>query len=307
MDKVLVTGATGLIGENLCKELIMNGLEPIVLSRRKGKLTKYRTFEWDLQKEYIEESLFEEKIDAIIHLAGAGIADKRWTKARKKTIIDSRVNGVKLLGKYIAKMPKENRPKHFISAAAIGIYGNAGTEWVDENSPINKDSDEFLVVSCVAWEAAAAICTDLGMRTALLRIGIVLAKEGGALAKMLPSYKMRVGAYFGNGQQYYSWVHWDDICQMFLFLLENKDLTGVFNGVSPNPVKNKDFASTIATALGHKALLLPVPEFALKLGMGEMAAIVTDSVRVAPKRLVESGYKFKYPTLEPALKEILMK
>ena len=305
MKKVLVTGATGLIGEKLCKLLTDNHIEPLVLSRRGGEFSKYRTFEWNLQANYINESIFDEKIDAVVHLAGAGIDDKRWTKSRKKEIIDSRVNGVELLAKYFAKMPLENRPKRFVSAAAIGIYGNAGEEWVDESTPIQSDSDSFLVQSCLEWEAASSVISDMGIPTALLRIGIVLAKEGGALSKMLPSYKFGLGAYFGNGSQYYAWVHADDICRMFLFLLQRPDLTGVFNGVAPNPIRNKALAGDIAKALGQKALLMPVPKFALQLAMGEMAVIVTDGARVRPKRLEALGYEFSFSNALDALKDIL--
>lgn len=305
MDKVLVTGATGLLGKKLCELLTNKGIEPIVLSRDGSNSSKYRTFEWNLQEEYINEAVFDEKIDAIIHLAGAGLADQRWTDKRKQEIIESRVGGIRFLGKYIAKMPEANRPKTFISAAAIGIYGNAGEGWVDETTPIRDDSQEFLVQCCVQWEAATQIMSDLGLRTAVLRLGIVLSKEGGALAKMLPSYKWGVGAYFGTGKQFYSWIHIADACRMLLFLVENKETSGIFNGVAPYPVTNKKLAALIAEALNQKALLIPVPKLALWLGMGEMAAIVTDSARVNPTRLKKAGFEFGFPKLLPALQDLL--
>jgi uncharacterized protein (TIGR01777 family) len=303
MEKILVTGASGLIGQQLCKLLSNNGFEVLVLSRREREHAQYKFYEWNLQKDYINEEVFEHKIDYVVHLAGAGIADKRWTDQRKKLIIDSRVDGVHLLAKYFKKHGQ--KPKAFISAAAVGIYGNAGSEAVDESTPIDKSSDAFLVESCVAWEGAAEVFKEMGVRTALLRIGIVLSTQGGALAKMLPTYSFWVGGYFGDGQQYYPWVHIDEIAKMFLFLVQNEDSEGVYNGVAPNAVPNKVLARKIADAKGQKALVMPIPAFAMRLALGEMADMVLYGANVKPTRLEAAGYEFEFPQLEAALKDVL--
>lgn len=302
MEKILITGASGLIGQQLSKMLINKGFEVLVLSRRAGEHDQYQIYEWNLQKEYINDEVFEHKIDYIIHLAGAGIADKRWTDKRKKEIIDSRVDGVALLAKYLKKHGQQ--PKAFISAAAVGIYGDAGEEEVDESTPIESSSDAFLVQSCIAWEEAAQAFEQMGVRTALLRVGIVLSTKGGALAKMLPTYSLFVGGYFGNGEQYYPWVHIEEICEMFLFLIKEEQARGVYNGVAPNAVPNKVLAKAIAEARGQKALIMPIPAMAMRLAMGEMADMLLHGANVQPSRLQAAGYEFKHPKLEAALKDL---
>lgn len=302
MEKILITGASGLIGQELSKLLINKGFEVVVLSRREREHDQYQIYEWNLQKEYINEEVFEHKIDYIIHLAGAGIADKRWTTKRKKEIIDSRVDGVALLSKYLKKHGQQ--PKAFISAAAVGIYGDSGVEEVDESTAIDQSSDAFLVQSCILWEEAAQAFEQMGVRTAILRVGIVLSTSGGALAKMLPTYRLSVGGYFGDGQQYYPWVHIEEICDMFIFLLQNKEATGVYNGVAPNAVPNKVLAKTIADARDQKALLMPIPAMVMRLAMGEMADMVLHGANVQPNRLQADGYEFKHPELDAALKDL---
>jgi uncharacterized protein (TIGR01777 family) len=297
--KIIISGAAGLVGTSLCKLLSDNGYEPIILSRKKNSASPYKTIVWDLEKNQIGDGVEEIEADYVIHLAGAGIAEKKWSENRKAEIISSRVKGANLLAKLIAGM--KNKPKAYISAAAIGIYGNRADENLDEFSEIKKDSKEFLVQSCIAWENSVNEIKQMGIRTALLRIGIVLSTHGGALAKMLPGYKFGTAAYFGNGEQYFSWIHIDDLCKAFIFMLEQEKCAGVYNAVAPNPQKNKAFAKTIAEAKKQKALLLPVPAFALKLAMGEMSAIVLDSAKVYPKRLLDAGFQFKFPELKEAL------
>ena len=300
--KVIISGAAGLVGSALCKMLSDNGYEPIILSRKKNSASPYKTIVWDLEKNQIGDGVEEIEADYVIHLAGAGIAEKKWSENRKAEIISSRVKGANLLAKLIAGM--KNKPKAYISAAAIGIYGNRADENLDEFSEIKKDSKEFLVQSCIAWENSANEIKQMGIRTALLRIGIVLSTHGGALSKMLPSYKFGAAAYFGSGEQYFSWIHIEDLCNAFLYLLKNEHCEAAFNAVAPNPEKNKIFAKKIADAKNQKALLLPVPAFALKLAMGEMSAIVLDSAKVYPKRLLDSGFQFKFPELTSALKDL---
>ena len=300
--KIIISGAAGLVGSSLCKMLSDNGYEPIILSRKKNSASPYKTIVWDLEKNQIGDGVEEIEADYVIHLAGAGIAEKKWSENRKAEIISSRVKGANLLAKLIAGM--KNKPKAYISAAAIGIYGNRADENLDEFSEIKKDSKEFLVQSCIAWENSANEIKQMGIRTALLRIGIVLSTHGGALSKMLPSYKFGAAAYFGSGEQYFSWIHIEDLCNAFLFLLKNEHCEAAFNAVAPNPEKNKIFAKKIADAKEQKALMLSVPAFALKFAMGEMSAIVLDSAKVYPKRLLDSGFQFKFPELTEALKDL---
>jgi hypothetical protein len=301
--KVLISGAAGLVGKMLCKMLEEKGYEPVILSRKKNEKGPYKTIVWNVENQQIGEAGEQIEADYVIHLAGAGIADKKWSKKRKSEIISSRVDGAALLAKLIAGM--KQKPKAYISAAAIGIYGNRGDEMLDENSPVRKESSEFLVQSCIAWEESAKKISEMGIRTALLRIGIVLSTHGGALAKMLPSYKFGTGAYFGNGQQYFSWIHIEDVCRTFIFLIKEENCTGAYNATAPNPERNKVFAKKIAEAKKQSALLLPVPAFALKLAMGEMSAIVLDSANVQPKRLLADGFEFKFPDLKETLEDLL--
>lgn len=301
--KVLISGAAGLVGQSLCKLLEQNGYEPIILSRKKNEKSPFRTIVWNIEKQQIGASGEEIEADFIIHLAGAGIADKSWSEQRKAEIISSRVEGAELLAKLISGMKK--KPKAFISAAAIGIYGNRGDEELDETTAIRKESSEFLVQSCIAWENSAHKISEMGIRTALLRIGVVLSTKGGALTKMLPSYKFGTAPYFGSGQQYFSWIHIEDLCRIFLFLMENENCSETYNATAPNPVRNKDFAKKIAQAKKQPALLLPVPAFALKIAMGEMSAIVLDSAKVNPKRLLDAGFEFNFPDLKKALEDLI--
>jgi uncharacterized protein len=303
-NRVLVAGATGLVGNFLCDFLSKNGYEVAVLSRNKKANSNFETFVWNVDKKQIDEALFSKKIDYIINLAGAGIADQKWSDSRKSEIILSRTQSSALLADFIKKT--EIKPQAFISAAAIGIYGNRGEEVIDEHSMIRKDSAEFLVQSCIKWEEAADEIAEMGIRTVKTRIGIVLSTKGGALAKMLPSYKFGIGTYFGNGKQFYSWVHIEDLCRIFLHLIQDVNSSGVFNAVSPNPVRNHEFAAKIAEARASRALLIPIPSFAMKLAMGEMSAIVLDSVKVHPNRLLADGFQFQYPELTAALKDIIV-
>jgi uncharacterized protein (TIGR01777 family) len=303
--KVLISGAAGLVGQSLCKMLEQKGYEPIILSRKKNTNGPFKTIVWDIEKQQIGETEESIEADYIIHLAGAGIADKKWNKQRKSEIISSRVDGAALLAKLISGM--KIKPKAYISAAAIGIYGNRGDEALEENSAIRKESTEFLVQSCIAWEDSAHKISEMGIRTALMRIGIVLSTKGGALTKMLPSYKFCTGAYFGNGQQYFSWIHIEDLCRAFIFMIENETCSAAYNATAPNPERNKVFAKKIAEAKKQTALLLPVPAFTLKMAMGEMSAIVLDSARVYPSRLLEAGFEFKCPDLKLAIEDLLLR
>lgn len=295
MQTILVTGGTGLIGKALTALLQSKGYSVLHLSRRDNPRAAVPAYAWDIAKGYIDPEALE-RADGIVHLAGAGIADSRWTAARKRELYDSRVLGTRLLTEQILRASK--RPRVFVCGSAIGYYGNRGDEILTEESAAGNG---FMTDICRDWEAAIEPLRAQGLRCPVLRIGIVLSDRGGALAKMLPSYRFRLGAYFGNGKQYYSWVHIDDICRMLLFLLEQPHADGVYNGTAPNPVPNAEFARSLARALQRPSLIVPVPAFALRLAMGEMADVVLHGCRVLPQRLQSAGYTFVHPDLEPAL------
>lgn len=301
MSKILIAGGSGLIGQRLSYLLEVQGFEPLLLSRSKRPDSSYTTYTWDPKQGHIKEKAILEA-DYVINLAGAGIADGRWTENRKRLIIDSRVNSNKTLLQSFQKLDKW--PKAFLSSAAIGYYGDRGEEWLEESS---SPGTGFLAESCQAWEEAVAEISATGLRTVVLRIGIVLSKKGGALAKMLLPLKAGMSTYFGNGRQWYSWIHIDDVCQMFIDAIKNEKFNGTYNAVAPNPVRNKTLANKLVSTVSHFALALPAPEFALRLAMGEMADIVLSSNRVSSEKVQQIGYKFAYPELEGALEELLNK
>jgi uncharacterized protein len=296
---VLITGGTGLVGNRLSELLASRGYHVIHLSRKRNLSAKFPAFQWNIERGQIDEEALIQA-DYIITLAGAGVADQRWSKSRKELIIRSRVDGIQLIKKVL--VAKNIRPKAIIGASAIGFYGDSGQIEVDENS---KSGNDFLAESVRLWENAYEGFNDLNIRIPIIRIGLVLSTQGGALEKMLPTYKIGVGTYFGNGKQIYSWIHIDDICNLFLYALENTTMNGVYNGVAPNPVSNKKMAIDIGKAMNKMTLPLPAPVLGLKLALGEMAAVVLSSNNVSAKKILETGFKFSYPMLIPALQHIL--
>ncbi len=299
MRTVLITGGTGLIGSRLSELLTEKGYKVIHLSRSENLNATFPAYQWNIKKEEIDETALQQA-DYIITLAGAGIADKRWTAARKQLIIDSRVNGIQLIGKKLKEL--NLTPKAIIGASAVGYYGNSGAELVDESA---SAGDGFLSESVVAWEKAYDDLNGLNTRIGRVRVGIVLSPKGGALQKMLPTYKAGFGTYFGDGSQIYSWIHLDDVCRVFIHLLEQEQLSGTFNAVAPHPVSNKQLAKDIATAKDMNEVVFPAPEFAMKLALGEMAAVVLDGSNVSAQKVLDAGFEFKFPELIPALKDLL--
>ncbi len=300
MKTVLISGGTGLIGSRLTTLLLEKGYQVKHLSRSKKTNSTIPTFQWDIDAQTIEEEAMI-GVDAIIHLAGAGIADKAWTKKRKKEIIESRGKGATLLYKKIEGL--KEKPKTFINAAAIGYYGDQGEEWVDELSPPGQKG--FLPESCVAWEKSLDQLQDSSIRMLKFRIGIVLSTKGGAMEKLMDSFKVRTAAYLGDGQQFYSWIHLDDMCRVLIAGLENENLSGVYNAVSPNPARNKTIVETIANVLPGKYLMVPAPKFALKLVLGERIEMVLGSTRVSSKKIESTGFQFQFPQLEEAIAHLI--
>lgn len=299
MGYILIAGGTGLIGTRLCELLEEKGYETALLSRQNAG-GKKKTFAWDLSKGVLDPEAIR-NASAVINLAGAGIADTWWTPARKRVLIQSRTQSTALLGKMLQSAP--NRVETYLSASGIGIYGNTGDTWVDENAASGND---FLAECTRAWETAFGELERPALRTAAIRIGVVLSPKGGALAKILLPFRFRVGAWFGKGSQWYSWIHIDDLCRLFIHALENPAIHGKYNAVAPQPVTNKEFTKTIGKVLGGPHLIVPVPSFLLRAGMGEMADAVLNSNRVSCKKIEASGFSFRFPELEPALRDLLL-
>ena len=300
MSKVLIGGGTGLVGQALAKNLAAAGHQVSILSRREQPNSDVPVYLWDVEAGTIDDRAVAEA-DVIVNLAGEGIADGRWTDAQKRRIIRSRTQSAELIKAAMQRVGHAEQ-KTYISAAAQGFYGNRAHAWVTENeAPAGVG---FLSESCVAWEKAANSVAESGVRLVVFRIGIVLSMRGGALPQMIMPYKFGMATYFGYGQQYYSWLHINDLCNMIKYSIEHPDIKGVYNAATPNPVTNRQFAAAIATARGGFALPIPVPIFALRMALGDMADTVLTSTRLNVDKIVQTGFEFEYPDLVPALKNL---
>jgi len=293
--RILITGASGLIGSALRKSFTGKGFEMLPASRSESK--SENEIQWNSDTGFADEDLPRlEGLDAAIHLAGENISAFRWTDEKKKAIRDSRVHGTRTMIETFARLNKQ--PKVFVSASAIGFYGDRGD---DEMTETSSAGDTFLSEVSKEWESESRRAEDMGIRTVLLRNGIVLSKDGGALATMMTPFKLGVGGVVGSGKQWMSWISLDDVVAIVNFALENENLRGAINVSSPNPVTNEEFTKTLGEVL-YRPTFLPLPEFAVNLVFGEMGdALLIDSTKVLPKRLLDAGYKFKYPDLKPAL------
>lgn len=296
--KILVSGSHGLVGKALTHSLTNDGHEIVRLVRRE------RTFgtpevEWHPDEGRIDAAQLA-GIEAVVHLAGDNIANGRWTKDKKRIIRESRVQGTLLLSETIASMSQP--PSVFISASAIGFYGDRGDELLSEQSQPGKD---FLSNVCVDWEAATMAASEKGIRTTHTRFGVILDKNEGALAKMLPPFRAGIGGKIGPGTQWMSWIALADVIAALKFVLADKTIRGPVNVVAPNPVTNAEFTKTLAQVLSRPAIF-PLPAFAARMAFGEMAdALLLASQKVDPGVLEDNGFLFSWPTLEPALKHIL--
>ena len=299
--KVLITGGTGLIGTRLAEMLIDSGYEVALLSREPAKSSHFRSFRWEPRTGTIDEAAVP-YADYIVNLAGASVSDGKWTDERKRDIMTSRLGGLALLHRELAKPGHHVRA--VISASAIGLYGDAGAKLVNEETPPALPTHDFLADVSHQWELAAAPIAALGIRTVVPRIGIVLSTEGGALPQIARPVKLGAGAALGSGKQYMSWIHLDDLCRLFIAMLDDESWNGTYNAVAPNPVTNQEFTETLAQVL-HRPLLLPkVPAFGLKLAMGEMSDIVLASQNVSDQKVLAQGFEFEYPELRGALEAL---
>ncbi len=295
--RILITGASGLIGSALAPALEAGGARVLRLGRRPGPGPEALT--WNPDAGAIPGPALE-GLDAVVHLAGESIAAGRWTRARKARLLKSRVGATRLLCETLAAL--ERPPRVLISASATGYYGDRGGELLDEASAPGND---FLAGLARAWEASTAAAEAHGIRVVRLRIAPVLAPRGGLLAPLVLPFRLGLGAALGRGRQWMSWIALDDLIAATQHLLARDDLRGAVNAVAPGAVTNRDFTRTLARVLGRPAWLR-APAVALRIGLGEMADVaLLASTRVEPRRLLQSGFKFRYPELEPALRHVL--
>lgn len=297
MDFTL-TGASGFIGKRLLARLRASGHGAHVLGRRPVAGAGFS--QWDASSGSPPPAEAFRGADVIFHLAGEPVA-QRWNDAVKQRIRDSRIGGTNALVDTIGLLAPEERPKVLVAASAIGYYGDRADEVLEENS---SPGQGFLPEVCVAWENAANKAAGLGLRVVLIRIGIVLGADGGALEQMLPIFRMGAGGQIGSGKQWMSWIHVDDLVSLLLTASENSRYSGAVNGTAPQPVTNAVFTKELAGALGRPAIV-PVPTFALRAMYGEMAGMLTGGQRVLPSAALSLGYRFQYPDLAPALESIL--
>lgn len=300
---VLISGGTGFVGRNLTELLVKNGYSVSVLSRSKRQnTTNVSYYQWDIEKQFIEEEAIL-NADYIIHLAGEGIADKRWTAERKKAIIQSRELSAKLL--YDALKTNNKKIEAFVSASAIGIYGAKNTPVICTEK--TTASTDFLGTTCQKWELAADRFEALGFRVVKIRTGLVLGKTAGFLKNMEPVFKMKLGAALGSGEQFMPWIHVDDLCAIYLEALKNNEMSGAYNTAVNDDTTNLMFSKILAKIYGYSIWLPNVPSFILKLFLGEMAKLLLTGQRVSSDKIEKTGFQFRFLNLEEALNDCLLK
>lgn len=295
---ILITGASGLIGTRLIKNLQEKGHQVSVLSRSPSNLKGVKAFKWDIENKTIDKNAFK-GIDTIIHLAGAGIADKRWTRRRKQLIIDSRILSTRLL--YNTIFETNSEIKTIISASAVGYYGDRGDEILTEES---KNGTGFLAGCCNQWENAADTGIKYGIRVVKLRLGLVLSKQAGALSELEKPVSFFLGAPLGSGRQWMPWIHLTDLLAIIDLAIENPELKGAYNACGPMPVTNHEFTKLLAKKLFRPVWPFNIPAIFLKTLLGEMSSVVLISNRTVPQKLLDMGFRFRYPGLDDALSEI---
>lgn len=300
--KILITGGTGLVGTALTELLVEKGDLVTILTRDKNRTSKHPNITysfWDIDQGIIDK---EELLSAnyIVHLAGADIAEKPWSQKRKKEILDSRVDLIKLIYNYLNNNP--NQLKAFVSASGVGYYGAITTNTIFEETA--TPANDFLGETCLKWEQAVDELNDLSIRTVKLRTGIVLAKNGGALPKMMQPFKFGLGAALGSGKQIMPWIHIDDLAQLYVAAIENDSFNGAYNSIAGN-VSNKDFSKMLSKAMNKPFWLPNVPGFMLKLFLGEMAVILLEGSAASNQKLLQTGFNFQFADLEEGLRKLV--
>jgi uncharacterized protein (TIGR01777 family) len=302
METVLITGGTGLIGRHISKKLKENGFNVTLLSRKRETDGAISVYTWDPDKNFIDPEAIS-KADYIIHLAGAGIGDKRWTKKRRELIIDSRIKTGELI--FIKVQESGKKLKAFISASGIGYYGTSTSDKIfNETDFPDKD---FLGEVCRKWEEMADRFKESGIRTVKVRTGVVLTDKGGVLGRMATTVKMGIGSPLGSGKQYIPWIHIDDLCNLYLKAVEDQSMTGAWNAVAPEHITNRELMQTLAKVLEKPFFFPAVPSLVLKILFGKMSGIILKGSRVSAGKIISTGYNFEYPNLENALRNLFPK
>jgi len=306
MQTILITGGTGMVGQSLTNLLLNKGYQVIVLSRQQKQSSRlnFSFAQWDLNKGWIDPTALA-AADYIIHLAGEGVADKRWTAARKKAILDSRVESSALLVKALKEQP--NKVKAIVAASAIGWYG-PDNEKSKQSGFVETDlvDSSFLGDTCRQWEESMHPVKAMGIRLVTIRIGIVFNKMGGALAEFIKPAKLGAAAILGDGKQVVSWIHQQDLNRLMLFALENEQVAGVYNAVAPDPVNNAILTKAIARRFHTWAIPFHVPSFILKIILGEMSIEILKSANVSASKIIEAGFSFDYASMDEALDDLLI-
>jgi uncharacterized protein len=297
---VLITGGSGLIGRYLTSALLSDGYKVSHLSRQAGQFGKVRVYRWNPEKNILDPAIIEE-VDFIIHLAGANIGEKRWTKTRKEEIVQSRVNSAKLLYKTVSE--NKNKLKAFITASAIGYYGSLTSDHIfnEQDSP----GGDFLGTTCLKWEEAAGLFQNSGIRTVKIRTAVVLEKSDSALSKLMFPAKFGLLVKTGTGKQYMPWIHISDLIRIYLKAVDDQRIIGAYNAVSPHHVTHNEFIKTLSQVMDKPVLPVPVPSFLLRGALGEMSDIVLKGSRVSSEKITATGYKFRFNNLPDALDNVI--
>ncbi len=299
MKTILITGASGLIGTELINSLSNSNYNIKTVGRYKKDNNKNH-FTWDINKSFIEKDCLK-NVDHIIHLAGAGIANKRWSDKRKEEIINSRINSTQLLFNKVSKLSV--KPKTFICASAIGYYGATTSEKIFSEE--DNSGNDFQAKVCKLWEESADQFSKLNIRTTKLRLGVVLSSKGGALKKMLLPTKLGLGSALGSGKQYFPWIHIDDVIGIIEKIISDNSIKGVYNTVSSNHVTNYEFSKSLSKVLGKPFFMPNVPKLILKMLFGEMSEIILEGSKISNNKIKSAGYNFKHTSLESALKDLI--
>jgi len=300
MVKVLITGGTGLIGNQLRKTLLDRGYEVVILSRTNKSDSEIQTYLWNLDKNEIEKEAVN-KVDYIIHLAGVNVSEGRWTSKRKQLILDSRIKSGELILENLDQ--QNNQLKAFITASGTGFYGTTTSEKIF--TEVDSAANDFLGQVCEKWEAVADKFAKRGIRPVKIRTGVVLSNRGGALEKMLIPIELGIGSAIGNGNQYFPWIHIDDLCNIYIKAIEDITMKGAYNAVAPEYITNKQFTHTIARYLKKPFWFPNIPSFAIRVLFGKMSQILLNGSRISAEKILNSGFVFNYPKLQDALKQLI--
>jgi uncharacterized protein (TIGR01777 family) len=302
MAVILISGGTGLVGTALTQRLISEGHEVRILSRDPKPHSSLKSFHWNVERNEIDETAFD-NVEHIVHLAGSGVIDKRWTDGRKKDILDSRVDSMNLITSVVKK--KNINLKSFVGASAIGIYGMTTSDKIYSETDIGRE--DFLSATCIQWENSYRDIQSLSDKNCIIRIGVVLSEKGGALSPLTSLFKTGLGSAIGSGKQYMPWIHEHDLISIFHGALFNSNFIGVYNAVSSESVTNYDFSKQLAKSLSKPFFVPKVPAFVLKLALGEMSGVLLEGSRISNQKLINSGFQFKFPLLSSALNDLVVK